>query len=139
MPNVRDFTNFECHVFTLLRVSVILYNVSTEKQKGEKKAPLELLYKIANDENTPMTLRMDAMKALLPYTAKKTSETIETVNRTYTVQDERLKALTNEQLNSLLELIRHISAPAGVEGQSSSVTDVRNPGSGDESQEVQSL
>ena len=57
----------------------------------------------------PIQLRMEAAKSLLPYTAKKTSETLETVNRNYIVKDERLAALNDDELSQLFGLVAKLT------------------------------
>ncbi len=79
--------------------------------KIEAKTPLALLHQVANDVTLPMQVRMDAAKSLLPYTAKKTAETLETFNRNLVVADERLAALSDDQLRTLIELVTKIAEP----------------------------
>lgn len=78
-------------------------------KKSGKKAPLEYLQSIVDNQNLPDAVRADAAKALLPYTAKKTSETLETVNRNYHISDERLKNLTDDELTQLFSLLKKCS------------------------------
>ena len=92
------------------------------QQKNE--TPLEYLYHIANDESLPPQVRMDAAKALLPYTAKKTAETLETVNRNYVVKDERLAALSDDELRTLFELVTKVTEP-GVDGAGATEKEVQ--------------
>ena len=81
-----------------------------------KKAPLELLADISNNPDMPVQLRMDAAKALLPYTAKKTADSIEQTTRQYTLKDARLENLSNEQLNLLFHLLSQLRSDATVDG-----------------------
>ncbi len=78
-------------------------------KKLSKKAPIQFLQDIVNNPMLPDAVRADAAKALLPYTAKKTSETLETVNRNYTISDERLKGLTDDELVQLFSLLKKCS------------------------------
>lgn len=78
-------------------------------KKSSKKAPIQFLQDIVDNINLPDAVRADAAKALLPYTAKKTSETLETVNRNYHISDERLKALTDDELVQLFGLLKKCS------------------------------
>lgn len=98
--------------------------MANEPKKSGKKAPIQYLQSIVDNENLPDAVRADAAKALLPYTAKKTSETLETVNRNYSISDERLKALTDDELVQLFGLLKKCS----VTGDS---------GDGDTEEEVQ--
>jgi hypothetical protein len=98
--------------------------MATNAPKISKKAPIQYLQSIVDNEMLPDAVRADAAKALLPYTAKKTSETLETVNRNYHISDERLKALTDDELNQLFTLLKKCS----VTGDS---------GDGDTEEEVQ--
>lgn len=72
-------------------------------------SPIEYLQRVANDKMLPVQIRLDAAKALLPYTAKKTSETLETVNRNYTIRDERLAVLNDDDLRALIGLVKKIA------------------------------
>ena len=92
--------------------------------KTSKKAPIQYLQSIVDNVNLPMPVRADAAKALLPYTAKKTSETLETVNRTYVIRDERLKDLSDDELGTLFSLLKKLSV-------------VGDSGDGDAEEEVQ--
>lgn len=78
-------------------------------EKKIHKTPLQYLQDIVDNPNSPAILRADAAKALLPYTAKKTSETLETINRNYTISDERLKNFTDEELIQFFSLLKKCS------------------------------
>lgn len=86
--------------------------------------PMQYLTRVANDSSMPPQVRLDAAKSLLPYTAKKTSETLETVNRSYVIRDERLSAFSDEQLRQLADFITRLA-------------DFGDSGAGDTTQEVQ--
>lgn len=96
--------------------------------KITKKTPKSYLEEILNDPGMPANIKADAAKALLPYTAKKTTETIESKNYTYFTQldDQRLKALSDDELEQLISLIRKCQSPVD-----------SNPGEGVEEAEVQ--
>lgn len=80
-----------------------------ESKKFGKKAPISFLQEIVDNINLPDAVRADAAKALLPYTAKKTSETLETVNKNYQISDERLKSLNDDELTQLFSLLKKCS------------------------------
>jgi hypothetical protein len=94
-------------------------------KKSSKKAPIQFLQDIVNNEGLPDAVRADAAKALLPYTAKKTSETLETVNRNYHISDERLKALTDDELVQLFNLLKKCSV-TGDSGDGDSEAEVQH-------------
>jgi hypothetical protein len=77
-----------------------------------KKAPIDLLHYIANDLGTPIQIRVDAMKALLPYTAKKTAETLETKNLNYSLKDERLSSFTDAELTQFHAFLSRLAEPS---------------------------
>lgn len=81
--------------------------------EATSKTPLDLLYLVANDTTMHIQLRMEAAKALLPYTAKKTAETLETVNRNFIVRDERLASLNDDELSQLFGLVAKLTDLGG--------------------------
>ncbi len=96
----------------------------SENQQKKHETPLEYLDRTANDATLPIQIRLDAAKALLPYTAKKTAETLETVNRNYVVKDERLAALSDDELRTLFELVTKITEP-GPDGDGTAEKEVQ--------------
>lgn len=77
--------------------------------KNRRKSPLQFLQDMVHDESFPPSIRADAAKALLPYTAKKTSETLETINKHYVIKDERLNNLSDDELKTLYAILRKLS------------------------------
>ncbi len=75
----------------------------------ENRTPVEFLKCIFNDPTQPMQIRLESAKALLPYTAKKLAEALETTNKHLVLKDERLAELTDDELNAILATLRKIT------------------------------
>lgn len=97
---------------------------SAAPTRKKNETPLQYLDRVANDDTLPVQVRLDAAKALLPYTAKKTSETLETINRSYVIRDERLSKFSDDQLRQLAEFI-------------TALADFGDSGTGDSTSEIQ--
>lgn len=100
------------NVYFCLNASYIIYGHEMSETLAAK-TPLKYLQEIVDNPAIPIQVRADAAKALLPYTAKKTSETLETINRNYVIKDERLAALTDEQIATLIELVGKVAEFGG--------------------------
>lgn len=83
----------------------------SEKEKKFAHTPLSYLNELIAKEGIPLQVKVDAAKAILPYTAKKTADTLETISRSYVIKDERLAGLTDEQITTLIDLVRQVAEP----------------------------
>ncbi len=92
-----------------------------DSKSTPKISPQKLLEDVVNNTNLPWQMRLDASKALLPYTAKKNpSESSHTHTHTI-VTDERLRLLDDGELRDLIKLVQKLTiakrAPDGGEAK----------------------
>ncbi len=92
-----------------------------DSSSSSKTTPQKLLEDIVNNVNLPWQMRIDASKALLPYTAKRNPTEASHLHTHTIVTDERLRLLDDGELRDLIKLVQKLTfskrAPNGGEAK----------------------
>jgi hypothetical protein len=88
------------------------------------KTPIDILQKFAEDETLEKDLRINAAKALLPYTSKRKTESFEFSSTNVNLNADKLKDFSDDELRVLAGFIRRLTKSV-------------DPGAGDTEETVQ--
>ena len=99
------------------------------------KSPSEFLQELIDDGTDDIEIKIEAAKALLPYTAKKMVQEFSNLNKTqFEVGSKQLAALDDDELELFIRLLRKIEVSTG-EGEGG--PEPTHPGTGTNVPEVQ--